>query len=99
MAEDPGSGEQLRAGSGGHGVVGREPEESVDLGGDGDGEGADVAPLIRQRRHGHAPAAVLEPHQARGGHVHLVEEDLVEGGAARHLPDRSHLHALTRHIE
>ena len=50
---------------------------------------AQVQALGRQGRHRHRPSVANGAHPAGVGHPHPVEQHLVEGGAARHLPHRA----------
>ena len=61
--------------------------------------GADRRPLVHQRRERHGPALVDVAEAVVVGHPHLVEEHLVEGGAAGHLAQRPHLDAGRVHVD
>src|SRR5262245_15363573 len=51
------------------------------------------AALVLQRRDGDLPSAVQLAEQVLARYPHVLEEDLVEVGVARHLPQRTHLDA------
>jgi hypothetical protein len=71
--------ELLALGHAGHGL--QPPLEPDD-------RGADVAALVREHGHAHAPAAVQRAEQGVGGHRDVGEEHLVELRLAGHLPQR-----------
>src|SRR5204863_27590 len=47
----------------------------------------------------HLPAGVQQTHQVRARHAHVLEEDLVEAGVARHLHERAHADAGRLHVD
>jgi len=47
----------------------------------------------------HLPAGVQLPYQVRARHAHVLEEDLVEAGVARHLHERAHADAGRPHVD
>ena len=57
------------------------------------------APLVRERRVRHRPAVVQRADELIVGHVHLVEEHLVEFRVAGELHERPHLDARRLHVD
>ena len=83
----------------GDGVVGAvEGGDGVEPPSEGDARGADVAALVGERGHRHAPPAVQRAEQRVVGQADLVEEHLVELAAAGHLAQRADLDARQRHV-
>ena len=60
---------------------------------------ADRRPFVHQRRQGDGPAVVDVAEAVVVGHPYLVEEHLVEAGAAGHLAQRADLHARRPHVD
>ena len=80
------------------------PAISIDAGQQADAAaaaaaGADRRPLVHQRRERDGPAVVDVAEAVGVGDPHLVEEHLVEAGAAGHLAQRPHLDAGRLHVD